>query len=123
MRARERTRDDACELAGLPKRVAARDRDEHVNPSRARRLREALKVEEIERLPDQPRNRDHVVESRPLRRVEVEHDPVGALGLVHPRRPHVHVDAAHVDHPEERELVVHERVLDELLLAFPGRCG
>ena len=49
------------------------------------------------------------------RRVEVEEDEVGAVGLVDPRVPRVHVDAAHVHHPEERVLVVHDRRLDPLL--------
>ena len=50
--------------------------------------------------------------ARALGGIEVEHDPVGPLRAVGARRPGVHVDAAHVDHPEERELVVDERVVD-----------
>ena len=63
-----------------------------------------------------------VLERRALGRVEVEHDPVGPVGLVDARRPRVQVDAAHVRHPQERELVVHERVVDDLLLALARRC-
>ena len=50
------------------------------------------------------------------RRVEVEEDEVRPLRLVDPRVPGVHVDAAHVRHPEQRELVVHERDVDHPLL-------
>ena len=44
MRALERLRHDVRELAGVGVRVAALDRDEHVHPVRAARLREATRA-------------------------------------------------------------------------------
>ena len=57
---------------------------------------------------------DRLREADVRRRVEVEEHEVGPVGLVDPRVPRVHVDAAHVHHPEQRELVVHERRVDPL---------
>ena len=48
-----------------------------------------------------------------VRRVEVEEDEVGPVGLVDPRVPRVHVDAVHLHHPEERVARVDEREVDE----------
>ena len=58
------------------------------------------------------RDLDRLGEADVGRRVEVEEHPVGPRRLVDPRVPGVHVDAAHVHHPEQRELVVHEREVD-----------
>ena len=55
------------------------------------------------------------------RRVEVEEDEVRPLGPVDPRVPRVHVDAAHVHHPEQRELVVDERDAIVRCCAAPSR--
>ncbi len=121
MRPLERTGDDLRELARLVVPVAALDGDEHVDPPRAARLREALEPGEVEELLDEQRDLDHLREADVVGGVQVEHHPVGALGLVDARIPRVHVDAAHVDHPQEREVVVDERVVDDPLLAVAGR--
>jgi hypothetical protein len=101
--------------------VSPGDRDEDVDSSRSRRLREALELQQVERVLHEACDLDDVLEGRSLRRVEIEHDPVGTVGLVDARRPRVQVDAAHVRHPHEREVVVHDRVVDDLLLALTGR--
>ncbi len=101
--------------------VASRDRHEHVDPAGAARLRHGLELQDVERLLHERRDLDHLLEAGPLGRVEVEHHPVGPLGAVGARCPGVHVDAAHVHHPEEGELVVDEGVVDDPLLALTGR--
>ena len=113
----------AANSRDLLERVATRDRDEHVDPARARRLRKALELEQVERLLDEPRDLDHLLEPGALGGVEVEHHPVGTLGAIDPRRPRVQVDAAHVRHPQERELVVHDRVVDDAPLAVRVEAG
>ena len=117
----ERAGDHRGEGARRIEALPAGDRNEHVDPARAARLRKALEPREVEELLDEQRHLDHLREADVVGRVEVEHDPVGPVGLVDARRPGVHVDAAHVDHPEEREVVVDERVVDDPLLAVAGR--
>ena len=121
MRPLERAGDHRGEGARRVEALPPGDRDEHVDPARAARLREALEPGEVEQLLDEQRDLDHLREADVVGRVEVEHDPVGAVGLVDARGPGVHVDAAHVDHPQEREVVVDERVVDDPLLAVAGR--
>ena len=65
MRARERARDDPGEVAHFLERVPSRDRDEHVDPARARRLRVALELEEVERLLHEQCDLDHLLEADP----------------------------------------------------------
>ena len=64
---------------------------------------------------DEQRDLHRLLEADVGRRIEVEEHEVGAVGLVDARVPRVHVDAAHVHHPEQRVLVVHDRRLDPLL--------
>ena len=80
-----------------------------MDPVGAARLREALELERVEHLLDEQRDLHGLAEAHVLGRIEVEENEVGAVGLVDARVPHVHVDAAHVHHPEQRELVVDER--------------
>ena len=112
VRPRQRRRDDRRELARLLVRVPPLDRDEHVHPVAAARLREPDEPERVEDLLDEQRDLDHLREAGIGGRVEVEEDEVGPVGLVDPRVPRVQVDTAHVHHPEQRELVVDERRLD-----------
>ena len=60
---------------------------------------------------------DDVAEPGARRRIEVEQHVVWAVGSVAARGPHVQVDGAVFDHPEERGLVVDERVAHELAAA------
>ena len=112
MRARERAGDDRRELA-RPSYVWRR-----ATGTRTWIPREPLvfgKLSSPSRSSvclDEQRDLDHLLEADVLGRVEVEEHPVGPLGLVDARRPRVQVDAAHVHHPEQRELVVDERVVD-----------
>ena len=104
VRARDRAGDDLGELARVVVVVAPLDRHEHVNPVGAARLRErrrarARRARPSRAAPPRPSRR-----SRRLgRRVEVEEDEVRPVGPVDARVPRVHVDAAHVHHPEQRE--------------------
>ena len=67
------------------------------------------------------RRREFALEAH-VGRIEVEENEVGTIGTVDTRIPRVHVDAAHVDHPEQRELVVDERIADHALaLSIPRR--
>ena len=90
-------------------------------PVGAARLREALEAERVEHLLDEQRDLDRLGEPDVGGRVEVEEHEVGPVGLVDPRVPRVQVDAAHVHHPEQRELVVDERRVDLALLAAATR--
>jgi hypothetical protein len=113
--------DAVGELARLVERGPARHWDEDVDAVRAARLHVPADAELVEELVDEVGNA-HAQTELPVRRVEVEEHEVGSLGLVDPRVPGVHVDAVHLHHPEERELVVHEREVDEprLALSRPG---
>jgi hypothetical protein len=102
--------------------VPARDRDEHVHAAAAARPRERVELERVECLPREVRHLDHVGEGAATR-VEVEDDLVGPVRRVAARRPRVQVDAPELDHPQEREVVVHERVLDERPAARARRLG
>ena len=109
MRAGDRAGDDLGELARVVVRVAPLDGDEHVHPLGARRLRERDEPERVEGLLDEQRNLHRLGEADVGRRVEVEEDEVGPVGLVDARIPDVHVDARHVHHPEQRVLVADDR--------------
>ncbi len=101
---------------------AAVERNEDVEALAAGGLRERLEPERGEQLADEQRHLDRLPPRHLGRRVEVEEHEVGPVGPVDPRVPRVHVDAAHVRHPEQRELVVHEREVDLFALRGPLPC-
>ena len=72
---------------------------------------------------DEQRDLDDSVERRPVCGVEIEHDPVRPFGPIDARSPCVQIDAAHRHRPEQRELVVEQRVLDHTSLARSRRGG
>ena len=117
MRARNRTRDDLRELPGVVKRVTPLYGDEHMHSLGTRRLRKPDEPERIERLLDEQRDLHRLLETDVGRRIEIEEHEVGTVRLVDARVPRVHVDATHVHHPEQAQLVVHEREVHPLLLA------
>ena len=114
MSTRDRAADDLGELPRVGERVPALDRDEHMHAVGAARLRERDEAERVERRLHDQRRLHRLREADVVRRIEVEEHEVGPVRPVDARVPRVHVDAAHVHHPEERRLVVHERRLDPL---------
>src|SRR5919106_380100 len=116
MEARQRPGDDLGELARFVVGVPPLDRHEDVKAVGPARLRAPDEAEGVEDLLDEQCHAHHLAEADVRRRVEVEEHPIGPLGPVDPRVPRVHVDAAHVHHPEEPQLVVHERIADRPLL-------
>ena len=78
------------------KRVPARDRDEHVDPARAARLREALELEQVERLLARAARPRSPPRSRRPPTGRGRTSPSRAARAVDARRPRVQVDAAHV---------------------------
>src|SRR4051794_23214615 len=85
----------------------------------AARLREGSEPERIERLLDDERHLNDLAKSDVRGRIEVEEDEVGTVGLVDSRVPRVHVDAAHVGHPDQGVLVVDQRRVDPALPRRP----
>ena len=72
-----------------------------------------LEPEQVEHLLDEQRDLDHLGEADVGRGVEVEEHPVGPVGLS-TREYHVFMSMQPMfDHPEERELVVDEREVDQ----------
>ena len=102
VRARDRARDDLREPTRVVVGRAPVERDEHVKALAARRLRERLERERVEQLLEDQRDLDRLRPRHLGRRVEIEEDEVRPVGLVDARVPRVHVDAAHVHHPEQR---------------------
>ena len=119
VRPRDRPGHDLAELARLRVRVAPLHRHEHMHAVGAARLREGDEPERVEGLLDEERDLHDLADADVRGRIEVEEDEVGPVGPVDARVPRVHVDAAHVDHPEKRVLVVHERRVDPALLRRP----
>ena len=116
MRRGQRTRDDLGEVPRVLVGGAPLDRHEHVDPVRAARLAARLEPERVERLLDEQRDLHRLGEADVGRGVEVEEDEVGPVGLVDARVPRVHVDAAHVDHPEQCVFVVDDGGVDPAFL-------
>jgi hypothetical protein len=114
--------DDLRELARVVVGVAALDGHEHVHAVGAARLRERLEPERVERLLHDQRHLDGLGEARAGSGIEVEQHEVRPIGPVDARVPRVHVDAAHVDHPEERVLLVDDRRLDPPALPRRRAC-
>ncbi len=116
----EPTREKLGELIRLRVRVPAGDRHQDVDPVRTAGLHVGGQLELLERRPhevrDAYREREPVA---PVGRVEVEEGEVRALGPVDPGVPRVHVDAVHLHHPEQRQLVVDQRKVDEPRAALP----
>ena len=104
--------DELCERAHVLVGRAAVERHEHVEALAARRLRERLETDERRA----PRGRaarpgsSATTAPRASGRGRRARSPGGRAGR--PANPRVHVDARHVRHPEQRQLVVHERERD-----------
>ncbi len=72
----------------------------------------ASQRERVEQRLDELGDLDRHVEGHTFRWVEIEQNSIRPLRFVGAGQPGVHVDAAHVHHPEQCKLVVHERVAD-----------
>ena len=112
----DRARDDLGEPPRVGVRRAPVERHEHVEALAARRLRERHELERVEQLLRIERHLDRLRPGHLGRRVEIEEDEVGTVGPIDARIPRVHVDAAHVHHPEQRQLVVDDREVDHFFV-------
>ena len=87
-----------------------------MHPFCARRLRKPDEAEGIERLLHEQRDLHRLGEVHVGGRIEVEENEVRSVRLVDARVPGIHVDAPHVHHPKQRQLVVDEREVHPFLL-------
>ena len=122
MGASERTGDDLRELTRVVVRVPTLNGNEDVDAVRAARLRKRDKPQRVEGLLEQQRDLDRLGKAGVSCGIEVEEHEIGAGRLVDARIPRVHVDAAHVDHPQQRRLVIDEREVHPLLLTRLRAC-
>ena len=81
--------------------MAALDRHHQVQALAAGGAREALQTELPQPLPQLVRRRDHPRERQALGRVEVEHQPVRALGPVGAGAVRVQLDGAELDQGQQ----------------------
>ena len=80
------------EATALVEGIAALDRNIDVEPTLAGGFEHRLELEVIEGALEDFRHGDDIFEGRPFGRVQVDHGPIGVLGLVLPRVPGMHVD-------------------------------
>ena len=106
------------EAAAFLQGVAALDRNVDVEPALPGRFQDGFQLEVVEGALDYLGDGDHVVESRPFRRIEVHHRPIGVLGLVNARVPRVHVDHGVVRQPGQgRDFLDQDPIFETLLVA------
>ena len=109
MGAHDRTGDNLGEPACVRVGRATVERHEHVEALATRGFRKRSQAQRVEELPQDERDLDRLRPRHLGRRIEVEEDEVRPVRAIDTRVPGVHVDAAHVHHPEQRELVVDDR--------------
>ncbi len=116
---RELPRNQLGELIGLVKGRAPRDRHEDVDARRPARLHVGFELQLFQTLTNEMSDLDGEPPLA-LRWVEVEKHEIGPVRLIDPGIPGIHVDAVHLHHPQQRQLVVDEREVDEPGLAVAG---
>ena len=92
---------------------AAHDRHVDVNPARSRGLRERRHAERFERLAHEQRGVAHAREAGAHHGIEIEVQVVRTIHVVAARIPLIEIDAAEVDHPEQRREILHHRKVDD----------
>ena len=79
--------------------------------------------EHIERLPDEQRRLEDLLERRSRTRIEVEMKIIGPIDVVAARVPLVEVDASEIDDPEQRGDILNHREIDDVARVVLDRAG